>query len=231
MILNENMGVKNRVIMPVVKVVVLIGLEVIFPSAVRSRRRYEEVDAVPHEGKGCGEDEEGRADAAVVVEVLDGMHAQTRERFNVCVAVVEGVDVLVESLDVDEPVGKVEMELAVKGNPEGCQNKHCRVPAAREGLHRNETEVPPTFIHLSVKNLLVSEVREAVGGIAMEEDCLPHGVLDDAHRGVEHVVDHLGQLVSPIGEERALRPAQQVEDTVPKTKEPKCDSKVYSKPS
>ena len=25
----------------------------------------------------------------------------------------------------------------------------------------------------------------------MEEDCLPHGELDDAHGGVEHVVDHL----------------------------------------
>ena len=65
----------------------------------------------------------------------------------------------------------------------------------------------------------------------MEEDGLPHGELDDAHGGVEHVVDHLGQLVSPIGQERALWPAQQIEDTVPKTKEPKCDSEVYSKPS
>ena len=64
----------------------------------------------------------------------------------------------------------------------------------------------------------------------MEEDCLPHGELDDAHGGVEHVVDHLGQLVSTIGQERALRPAHQIEGAVPKAKEPKCDSKVNSKP-
>ena len=36
--------------------------------------------------------------------MLNGVHAQPREWFNVSVAVVERVDVLVESLDVDEPV-------------------------------------------------------------------------------------------------------------------------------
>ena len=65
----------------------------------------------------------------------------------------------------------------------------------------------------------------------MEEDGLPHGELDDAHGGVEHVVDHLGKLVSPIGKEWTLRPAQKIEDAVPKTKEPKCDSKVNGEPS
>ena len=68
---------------------------------------------VIHESEGCGVDEEAGAQAAEVVEVLDGVHAQAREGLDVGVAVVEGVDVLVESLDVDEPVGKVEVELAV----------------------------------------------------------------------------------------------------------------------
>ena len=143
---------KKRVLKPVVKVVVLICLEVILPPAVRSRWRYQQVDPVPHEGKGSGEEEEGGANAAVVVEMLNGVHAQPSERLNVRVAMVERVDVLVESLDVDEPVGKVEMELTVEGNPEGCQNKHCCVPAAREGLSksRNEIEILPTHRNDSV---------------------------------------------------------------------------------
>ena len=37
---------------------------------------------------------------------------------------------------MDEPVGKVEVELAVEGNPEGREDEHCRVPRAREGLTR-----------------------------------------------------------------------------------------------
>ena len=111
----------------------------VFPSAVRRRWGYQQVDTIPHESKGCCKDEEGGSDTAVVVEVLDGVHAQPRKGFDVGVAVVEGVDVLVESLDVDQPVGKVEVKLAVEGNPEGCQNKHCCVPTAGEGLRRNET--------------------------------------------------------------------------------------------
>ena len=132
---------KKRVLKPVVKVVVLICLEVILPPAVRSRWRYQQVDPVPHEGKGSGEEEEGGANAAVVVEMLNGVHAQPSERLNVRVAMVERVDVLVESLDVDEPVGKVEMELAVEGNPEGREDEHCRVPRAREGLARRSRKM------------------------------------------------------------------------------------------
>ena len=87
-----------------VKVMILVRLKVIFPSTVRSRRRYEQVNPVPHESKGRGKDEEGWADAAVVVEVLDGVHAQPRERLDVRVTVVEGVHIFVQSLDADEPM-------------------------------------------------------------------------------------------------------------------------------
>ena len=37
---------------------------------------------------------------------------------------------------MDEPVGEIEVELAVEGNPEGGEDEHCRVPRAREGLAR-----------------------------------------------------------------------------------------------
>ena len=86
-----------------VKVMILVRLKVIFPSTVRSRGRYEQVNPVPHESKGGGKDEEGGTDAAVVVEVLDRMHAQPRERLDVRVTVVERVHVFVQSLDADEP--------------------------------------------------------------------------------------------------------------------------------
>ena len=90
---------------PVVEVVVLVRLEVVLPPAVRGGGADQEVDAVPHEGEGGGVDEEGGTEAAEVVEVLQGVHAQPRERFNVGVAVVEAVDVFVESRDVDESAG------------------------------------------------------------------------------------------------------------------------------
>ena len=76
----------------------------VFPSAVRRRWGYQQVDTIPHESKGCCKDEEGGPDTAVVVEVLDGVHAQPRERLDVRVTVVEGVHVFVQSLDADEPV-------------------------------------------------------------------------------------------------------------------------------
>ena len=55
-----------------------------------------------HESEGRGVEEEGGSEAAEVVEVLQGMHAETREGFNIRVAVVQAVDVFVESRDVDE---------------------------------------------------------------------------------------------------------------------------------
>ena len=45
--------------------------------------------------------------------------------------------------------------------------------------------------------LLIGEEREPVGGIAVEEDCLPDGELDDAKQRVEHVVEDLARLVPP----------------------------------
>ena len=168
-----------------VEVVVLVTLEVVLPAAVRGRGRDEEMDAVPHEGEWRGEDKEGWTHARVVVEVLDGVHAQPSERLDVGVAVVEGVDVLVERLDVDEPVGEVEVELSVEGHPEGGQDEHGGVPGGGEGL-------------------LVAHVGQAVGGVAVHEDGLPDSELDDAHEGVEHVVQHLGHPVLPVGHEGPL---------------------------
>ena len=56
------------------------------------------------------------------------MHAEAREGFNVSVAMVERVNILVESLDMDESVGKIEVELPVERNPESSQNEHGDIP-------------------------------------------------------------------------------------------------------
>ena len=75
----------------------------VLPPAVRGCRTEQQVDAVPPEGKGGGEEDEGGRQAAEEVEVLHWVHAQTGERFYVCVAVVQAVDVFVERGDVDKP--------------------------------------------------------------------------------------------------------------------------------
>ena len=61
------------------------------------------MDAVPPEGEGGGEEDEGGRQAAEEVEVLHWVHAEPGERLNVRVAVVQAVDVFVERRDVDKP--------------------------------------------------------------------------------------------------------------------------------
>ena len=58
---------------------------------------------VVHESEGRGVDEEAGAQAAEVVEVLDGVHGEPGEGLYVRVAVVQAVDVLVHRRDVDKP--------------------------------------------------------------------------------------------------------------------------------
>ena len=55
-----------------------------------------------HEGEWCCVEQEGGAEAAEVVEVLQGVHGQPGEGLNVGVPVVDAVDVLVHGGNVDE---------------------------------------------------------------------------------------------------------------------------------
>ena len=87
-----------------VEIVILVGLNVIFPAAVRRRRRYQEVNPVPQEGEGRGKEEKGWAHTAVVIEMLHRVHGEAGEGLDVSVAVVETVDVFVEGRDVHKPV-------------------------------------------------------------------------------------------------------------------------------
>ena len=55
-----------------------------------------------HEGEWSCVEEEGGSEAAEVVEVLQGVHAQSGEGLDVSVPVVKAVDVLVHGRDVDK---------------------------------------------------------------------------------------------------------------------------------
>ena len=83
---------------------------------------------IPQEGKRGREQYQRGPDAAVVVKVLDRVHAESSKWLDVSVAVVQGMDVLVHCLDVDEAVSKIKVELTVEGHPEGSQYEHGQVP-------------------------------------------------------------------------------------------------------
>merc|ERR1711892_1246708 len=70
------------------KVMVLIRLEMVLPSTVRGCRGYQKVNSVPHEGKRCCKQQKGRTNTAVVVQVLNRVHAQAREWLNVSITMV-----------------------------------------------------------------------------------------------------------------------------------------------
>ena len=75
--------------------------------------------------------------------------------------------------DVLLPVREVEVQLPVERDPEGGQHEGGEVAGA--GGH-----------------LLVSEVRQAARGAAVDIQRLPHRELDHSQHRVPHVVQHLG---------------------------------------
>ena len=115
---------------PVVEVVVLVGLHGVLPATVASRRGEEDVDAHPGEDEGGGVEQEGGGEAGEVVEVLHRMHRQAGEGLNVCVPVVDRMDVLEEGADVEEAVAEVEMEPSEDRDPKDGEDGEGEVPWA-----------------------------------------------------------------------------------------------------
>ena len=66
--------------------------------------------------------------------MFNRVHGESGKGFDVGVPVVERVDILVHRLDVDEPVGKVEVELAVERHQEGTKPEGHGPEGAGEGL-------------------------------------------------------------------------------------------------
>ena len=170
-----------------------------------------------------------------IVQVLDRVHGQPGKRLDVSVPVVEGVNVLVHCLDVDEPVGEVEVELSVEGHQEAAENEQGRVG-------------------LGGKCHLVGHEGYAVRGAAIHVDALPNCknqdsghskeykslaiiiigictcVLHHTHQCVPRVVQHLAQPVLPVGHERPFRPAKAIEDTVPEAEKAERYSSIDKEP-
>jgi hypothetical protein len=84
----------------------------IFEAAVACAGCKQQMDAVPQEMKRRAHKGEIREDAGVVVEVLDGVHAQAGKGLDVGVAVVQRVHKLKDWLEVEQAVGEVEVECA-----------------------------------------------------------------------------------------------------------------------
>ena len=158
------------------QIVILIRLKMILPATVRSSWRYEKMDSIPHEGKRRGEDQKRRADTAVVVEMLDRVHAEAREGFDVSVTVVERVNILVQGLDMNKPVGKVKVKLPVERDPEECKNEHGHIPRIGRGL-------------------FIGHKWETVCCIAVHENSFPYGHLDHSKKRVPHVMQDFAFLV------------------------------------
>ena len=83
------------------------------------------------------------------------MHGEASEGFHVRVPVVEGVNVLVEGLDVDEAVGKIEMELSLKRHQDEADEEHCQVPFG------------------TTKGFFVTQVADPLSGAAVDVSTLP----------------------------------------------------------
>ena len=117
------------------KKAVLVALEVIFISAVASGRAEGKVHEQPQEHKGGRGDKKGGDEGvAEVIQMLHcsrqkaastnscqrararaertGVHADAAEGLRVCIAVVEGMDELVQRTRVQHAMGHVEVEVS-----------------------------------------------------------------------------------------------------------------------
>merc|ERR1711936_1369434 len=104
------------------------------------------------------------------------------------------------------------MELPVEWHQETTKDEHCQVPlGATEGI-------------------LVTEVRNSVGGTAVNVDALPDCILDHSQEGIPCIVQHLSHPVTPVWQKWPFGPSKPIQGTVPETKEPKCYQKVCSEP-
>lgn len=104
--------------LPMVHVVVLVCLHMVFITRMCGSRSKNKVDSVPQESEGRSETVQCGGNGSEVVQVLDWMHAETREGFNIRVSVVHTVNVLVQAFDVHQSMGEVEVQVAKERNKE-----------------------------------------------------------------------------------------------------------------
>jgi len=93
------------------KIMERITLPVIFPTTVAGGRREKEVHAVPEEVERRHLEVKGWKNTRKVVEMFDRMHTDPTEGVGIDVAVMKRVNIFVKNTDVNEPVGKIKVNL------------------------------------------------------------------------------------------------------------------------
>jgi hypothetical protein len=93
-----------------------VALEMVFVSTVAGGRTQQQMNSIPEERKRRTEEHQTRCHAGKVVEMLHGMHTETRKRLRIRIAVMKAVNLLVHRPIVEKPVGEIKMETSPYGN-------------------------------------------------------------------------------------------------------------------
>ena len=86
--------------------------------------------------------------------MFNRVHAEARERLDISVAMVERVNILVKSFDMDEPVGKIEVKLPIERNPEECKDE-CWKNYTKAKIDRTDAGFM-TSVFLETKKIVLS---------------------------------------------------------------------------
>lgn len=132
------------------------------------------MDSHPKENKRRKFQYEAGSVASVIVHVFDGMHAQTGKGFNVRIAMMERMNVLVHEAAVNHSMAKVEMDISIALQQDGseCCLNHCR--------SRLEDAV---------------KVGNPTRLITMQNSNFRHGPLKHSQPSIEYIVAHLGPVI------------------------------------
>ena len=71
------------------------------------------MNSIPHEGEWGSVKQKRRSNATKIVQMLHGMHTKSSKRFNISIAVMQGVNVFVHGFDVNEAMSKIKVEFSI----------------------------------------------------------------------------------------------------------------------
>ena len=145
------------------------------------------MNTIPHKSKRRSIKQKRGSNATKIVQMFHGVHAKSSKRFNIRVTVMQRVNVLVHSFDMNKPMGKIKMEFAIQWDPEKGQNEHSGIPRVGKGLS-------------------IAHKGYFLGGTTVHINRLPNGILHNAQKGVPNVMGNLAKPIGSIGIKRPLAP-------------------------
>ena len=113
-------------VVSVVQVMLKIGTGMVLKAGMVGSGGHHRQHAHPENDKGMVPKQKEGTVKGIGIQVLGGVHAQSRKGFNVNVAVMDRMDVFVDKVDVDETVGKVQMNVPM-GNRDPASPKQGRL--------------------------------------------------------------------------------------------------------